>query len=162
MAEINPRTQPVRYQREIDPAALALIKQFEGLSLIPYLCPAQIWTIGYGATRDKDGRQVTAQSAAITESEATDLLRRDVAQAAAWVDKLVRVPLSPRQAGALTSFIFNLGPTRFRASTLRKRLNERDFDAVPNQLLRWVYGGGRKLPGLVRRREAEAFLWVEG
>lgn len=142
--------------------AIDLVKQFEGLSLRPYLCPAQVWTIGYGATRDLAGEKVIRNTPPITQAEADQLIRRDLGWAAKWVGRLVHVPLSPKQKSALISFVFNLGPTNFRSSTLRKRINSGDFDDVPNQLLRWVYGGGRKLAGLERRRIAEAYLWVEG
>lgn len=147
---------------KIPTPAVDIVKQFEGVSLTPYLCPAQVWTIGYGATKDLAGQKVTVHTPPITQAEADQLLQRDLGWAAKWVDRLVHVPLSPKQKSALISFVFNLGPTNFRASTLRKRINQGDWDDVPNQLLRWVYAGGRKLAGLERRRIAEAYLWVEG
>lgn len=140
--------------------AIDLVKQFEGLSLVPYLCPAQIWTIGYGATKDLAGHKITSHTVALSLAEAEKLLVRDLSNAMKWVEKLIYVPLGTKQKSALISFVFNLGPTNFRSSTLRKRINDGDFDDVPNQLLRWVYGGGRKLAGLERRRIAEAYLWV--
>ena len=152
----------VAVKPEIPISAILLVKQFEGLSLRPYLCPAKIWTIGYGATRDAGGQKINPNTKSIHQAQANQLLERDLKQAADWVDKLVSVPLCPKQKSALISFVFNLGPTNFRASTLRKRINDRDFEDVPNQLLRWVYGGGRKLAGLERRRIAEAYLWIEG
>lgn len=152
----------VALKTEIPAPAIILVKQFEGLSLVPYLCPAQIWTIGYGATKDLAGHKITARTAALTLADADNLLIRDLSTAMRWVERLIFVPLDAKQKSALISFVFNLGPTNFRSSTLRKRINEGDFDDVPNQLLRWVYGGGRKLVGLERRRIAEAYLWVEG
>ena len=146
----------------VNQATLDLVKRFEGLSLTCYLCPAMVWTIGYGAIRDLAGAKVSSHTAAITKSQANDLLQRDLTQAARQVDIFVQIPLSDNQRGALISFVYNLGPTRFRSSTLRKRINTGDWDDVPDQMLRWVYGGGKKLAGLERRRKAEALLWLEG
>lgn len=144
-------------------SATLLIAEFEGLSLKPYLCPAKVWTIGFGSTRDKDGKKVTRDTPPITDQDAWDLLFRDADKARQWVNgnkALVKVPLTSYQVAALTSFVYNVGPTNFRASTLLKRINQGNFDDVRNQLLRWVYGGGRKLAGLERRRIAEAYLWL--
>lgn len=132
-----------------------LCKRFEGLRLRPYLCPAGVPTIGYGATRYPDGRAVTLADAPVTELRAVQLLR--------WDLENVRIPavlalcpgLEGERLGLLTDFCYNLGTGRLRASTLRKRINDGRWDLVPAELRKWVLAGGRRLPGLVARREAE-------
>lgn len=150
--------------------ALELIRRFEGLGdgdraapgLQPYLCPAGVWTIGYGATRDPGGQRVTRDTPALDVAQATALLERDVVRFATAVDRLVRVPIHERQRGALTSFAFNLGAGALQCSTLLRRVNALEWDDVPRQFMRWVHAGGRRLPGLVRRRAAEAAMWGQG
>lgn len=139
--------------------AADIARRFEGKSLTPYICPAGVWTIGYGATRDLNGRRVTASTPPITDQEAEELLARDLAEAARAVDRLIAVPLSPDEKAALTDFVFNLGAGSLKASTLRRWLNDGEYDEVPAQLMRWVFAGGRKLVGLVRRRSAECEVW---
>ena len=95
----------------------------------------------------------------IDEGEAAALLFRDVRPAYSSVARLIKVPLSDLQAAALIDFTHNLGSGNLRASTLRAVINRDDYDAVPFQLRRWVYGGGKRLGGLIRRREAEIKLW---
>lgn len=138
-------------------AAIDLVKHFEGLSLDAYLCPAGIPTIGYGHTAGVTLGQ------SITAGRAETLLSRDLAAAAAVVDRLVTVPVNNGQRGALASFVFNLGRSSFQSSTLLKRLNMGDDEGTASEFARWVYAtiNGRKtqLPGLVKRREAEALLF---
>lgn len=129
-----------------------LVKLFEGFSPTPYLCPAGYWTIGFGVLCQKDRAPITREEG---EQMLADLLPVYVGHA---------VRLSPRLATetdrltAISDFIFNLGPTRYAASTLRKHVQEGRWEAARDELRKWVYGGGRKLPGLVLRREAEAAL----
>jgi lysozyme len=138
-------------------AAIDLVKHFEGLSLDAYLCPAGIPTIGYGHTAGVTLGQ------SITAGRAETLLSRDLAAAAAVVDRLVTVPVNNGQRGALASFVFNLGRSSFQSSTLLKRLNVGDYEGAASEFARWVYAtvNGRKtqLPGLVKRRGAEALLF---
>jgi lysozyme len=98
----------------------------------------------------------------ITEAAATDLLRQDAAVAEHAVVHLVTLPLSQGQYDALVSFTFNEGAGRLQSSTLLKLLNGGDYAGVPDQLMAWVIGGRKKLPGLVARRTAEAKLWAAG
>jgi len=140
-------------------AALDLIRSFEGCRLDPYVCPAGFWTVGYGATCGLDGARVTAAHPTLTGDQAEDLLRRDLVLFERSVLRLVRVDLADNQLGALVSFAFNLGAGALRASTLLRRVNAREWEDVPRQFRRWVHAGGRVLPGLVRRRAAEAELW---
>ena len=92
----------------------------------------------------------------ITEAEVENLLRQDVATAERAVLRLIHVPLTDEQFDALVSFTYNLGSGALQRSTLRRVINRHHHADVPRQLRRWVYAGGRKLKGLVRRREAEA------
>ena len=137
-----------------------LVRHFEGLRLKAYRCPAGVWTIGYGSTSG------VTPGDTITAEEAEELLEHDLTEAAMHVDRLVRVPLNENQRGALASFVLNLGAIAFMSSTLRDLLNKGQYDAVPRELRRWTkarHPSTRQLvelPGLVRRREAEAALWL--
>lgn len=142
--------------------AARVVKPFEGLRLEPYLCSAGVPTIGYGATYYLGGKRVTLNDKPITEDEAETLLRYHLAKYELGVRKLLPgVELTPWQLGACISFCFNIGLGAFRASTLRKRIQSGEHDDVPNQFNRWVYAGGRKLKGLVRRRNAEGLLYQD-
>lgn len=138
-------------------AAIDLVKHFEGLSLDAYLCPAGIPTIGYGHTAG------VALGQSITAERAETLLSGDLAAAAAVVDALMTVPLTGGQRGALASFVFNLGRANFQSSTLLKRLDMGDHEGAAGEFGRWIYatvnGKKTRLPGLVKRREAEALLF---
>lgn len=142
--------------------ALPLIKAAEGLRLRPYLCPANVPTIGWGSTTYEDGKRVTLQDRAITSGRAEDLLEREASRALQSVVRLARVPLSPPQAAALLSFVYNLGAGRLKASTLLRRVNAGEDPS--DEFGRWVMGGQpiRRLPGLIKRREAERLLWQSG
>ncbi|WP_338019024.1 glycoside hydrolase family protein [Azospirillum doebereinerae] len=143
--------------RAIAPAAVDLVKHFEGRYLTAYLCPAGVPTIGYGHT----ARVQLGQT--ITEAAAEALLVSDLAAAAADVDRLVKVPVNADQRGALASFVFNLGAGNLACSTLLTLLNAGDYQGAANQFGRWVYarvqGVTIQLPGLVSRRASEAALF---
>lgn len=146
--------------RHVTDEGLALIKRFEGFSAMPYLCPAGWWTIGWGAARDLNGQHITAAAPPVTEEEAESLLRRDVGIAERAVLRLIAVPLADGQFDALASFTFNLGAGALQRSTLRRKVNQGEHEDVSDEFRKWVWGGGRKLLGLMRRREAEAALYV--
>jgi lysozyme len=135
---------------------VALIKAHEGKRLSAYTCPGGVLTIGYGHT-SAAGKPDVVRGMRITEREAEDILRRDLSRFEARVNRLVKVPLTQSQFDALVSFDFNTGA--LHSSTLLKRLNEGRYSNIPAQLMRWTKGGGRELPGLVRRRRDEAELW---
>ena len=140
--------------RQVNDEALALIKRMEGLRLTSYQDVGGIWTVGYGST-------ATARSGmTITEEEADALLRTDLAQAERAVSNLTTVDLSDGQFGALVSFVYNVGATAFRKSTLLRKLNAGDYNAVPSELARWNKVKGKVVRGLVNRRAAEAGLWA--
>lgn len=139
--------------------ATALARRFEGFYSSPYLCPAGVPTIGYGATRYEDGSAVRLTDQPITRSRAEQLL--------AWEVQTVCLPAvlrlcpsvdSPERLAALIDFTFNLGQGNLQASTLRRKVNARQWIDVPAELRKWVKGGGRVLAGLVKRRDAEAAL----
>lgn len=141
--------------------ALALIRQFEGFRGRAYLCPSGVWTIGYGHTSHAGPPAVT-RGKDITESEAETLLRSDVENFAKDVTKLLFRELNDKQFSALVSFAYNIGIGALRTSSVLKAINAGDFDAVPRRLQLWVKAGGRILPGLVKRRAAEAAMFMGG
>lgn len=149
--------------REAVEVAAALIKPFEGChkrrsdGLIgPYLCPAGYPTQGWGIV--VPSMDVPPISQAMADAVLEREIPRYMAQALALSPVLAA---HPRKLGAITSFVFNLGPGRYRASTLRRRVNEQDWEAAGQEMLKWTRGGGRVLPGLVKRRKAEAAYLVE-
>jgi lysozyme len=141
------------FARRTNEDGIALIKEFEGLRLTPYLCPAGVWTIGYGHTRTVHAGQQ------ITPEEADILLAEDLRSFERAVLELVIVPLSDNQFSALVCFTFNVGVANLEDSTLLKLLNRGWYDQVPVQLLRWNRVKGQMEGGLARRRTAEARLW---
>ena len=137
----------------------ALAQRFEGLYLSPYLCPAGVPTIGYGATYYEDGTRVTLLDAPITRERAIALLQ--------WMVRTVYLPAvmrlcpgidNPNRLAALIDFTFNLGGSALKNSTLRRKVNAGMWAAVPTELRKWVMAAGKRLRGLVIRREAEAAL----
>jgi lysozyme len=140
--------------RTINNAGLNLVKSSEGFRPCKYQDPAGYWTIGYGHLI-QPGQSFTC----ITEQEATRLLLSDLGVAEQCVSSSVHVYLNDNQFSALVDFTFNLGCGAFQGSTLLKDINAGNFGAVCGQLKLWVYGGGRVLPGLVTRRNAECQLF---
>lgn len=147
---------------EVPQAAIDLAKRFEGFHRVaradpgraqPYICPAGYWTIGYGHLCDP-------KHPAITEVEAENYLARDLQTALAATLRYCPV-LAKEPAGrlaAIVDFTFNLGAGRLQTSTLRRRVNQRDWTSSAQELRRWIYGGGQVLPGLIARRAREAEL----
>ena len=134
--------------------AKRIIKEFEGLRLQSYKCPAGVWTIGYGHTKG------IKPNMTITESDAERLLDIDIVEVARTIRKHVTVYLNDNQAQALVSFIFNIGQGNFANSTLLRKLNAKDYKGASLEFQKWVYSKGKKLPGLVRRRKAEMELFL--
>jgi lysozyme len=143
-------------------AAVDLAKRFEGFHRVPksdpdraypYVCPAGFWTIGYGHLCDQTHPP-------ISQAEGEAYLARDLVTA---LDATLRfcpvLATEPEgRLAAIVDFTFNLGAGRLQTSTLRRRVNQQDWIAVGQELRRWVYGGGKVLPGLVTRRSAEVAL----
>ena len=148
---------------EVPKAAIELAKRFEGferkvkrgieITAVPYICPAGFWTIGNGHICDP-------KHPPITEAEAEAYLARDLQTALAATLRYCPVLATEPESriAAIVDFTFNLGAGRLQTSTLRRRINQRDWSAAATELRRWVYGGGKVLPGLFARREAEISL----
>lgn len=131
-----------------------IIKRYEGLRLEAYLCPAGVWTIGYGHTRGvKPGDKCTKE-------QANDYLLDDLRDAENAVNVMVKSSLNQNQFDALVSFVYNLGSGNFKDSTLLRKLNERDYLGAANEFKRWNKAGGKVLNGLIKRRESEANLFI--
>lgn len=139
----------------IGEAGLSLIKNFESMRHEAYQCPMGVWTIGYGHTSGVQPGEV------ITTEKAETLLRQDVKFAEQAIVQLVTVPLTQNEFDALASFVFNIGGNKFRTSTLLKKLNSGDYRSAADELLQWSHGGGKTLPGLMRRRIAEKTLYLQ-
>lgn len=135
-----------------------LLQRFEGCRLTAYRCPANVLTIGYGHT-SAAGNPVVTEGMTITQVEAENILAKDLAVFEAGVSACVKVPLSQNQFDVLVDFAYNAGLSALQKSTLLKKVNAGDFDAVPSELMKWTKGGGKELPGLVRRRQAEIAVW---
>jgi lysozyme len=136
--------------------AVALVKASEGCKLSAYQDPAGIWTVGYGHT----GPGVF-EHLVISQEQADMLLTADLAIAQHAV--ILLAPILAREThkqAAIIDFVYNEGAGRFHDSTLRNLINGMHWDAVPVELAKWVWAGGKVLPGLVTRRKAEAALWL--
>ena len=132
-----------------------ILKFFEGCRLTAYQDSVGVWTIGYGHTKGVyDGMT-------ITQEEAEQMLLTELEEYEGYVEKYVTVPLTQNQFDALVVWVYNLGPTNFRNSTLLKELNSGNYTAAGKEITRWNKAGGKVLAGLVRRREAEAKLFNE-
>ena len=139
--------------KEISEEGLSLIKRHEGLRLEVYRCPAGVWTIGYGSTKD------VREGMVITQEEADKRLKFDVYTSENCVNEVGDL-INQNQFDALVSFVFNLGCGRFKSSTLRKKVVKNPADkTIRYEFIRWVYAGGKKLNGLRKRRNEEADLY---
>lgn len=144
--------------RRISDEGLGLIKSFEGFSSRIYICPAGYPTIGYGHLVRADEMEFYKDG--ITVNEGDELLRKDALSAEMAVLKYISVPLSDGEFDSLVSFTFNLGSGALQSSTLRRKLNRGDYAGASGEFKRWVWAGGRKLSGLIRRRRAESNMFL--
>ena len=133
---------------------LDLVKHFEGLVLEAYKCPAGVWTIGYGHTKD------VQPGDSWSEDHADHMLEVEMEEYEKYINDLVTVELNQNQFDAMVSWVYNLGSSNLQASTLLKVLNAGDYEGVPAQIMRWNKAGGKVLEGLTRRRQAEADLFA--
>lgn len=145
---------------EVPQAAVDLAKQFEGFHRVPkfdperrahpYICPAGYWTIGFGHLCKPDHPPVT-------EAEAEVYLAADLQSALKSTLRYCPILATEpeNRLAAIVDFSFNLGAGRLQTSTLRRRINQRNWESTASELRRWVHGGGKILPGLATRREAE-------
>ena len=138
------------------PEGLQLLKRFEGCRLESYQDVAGIWTIGFGSTRYADGRRV-GPNEVITLAEADTLFRVTLTSYEQAVDDLTRDDLTPHQFDALVSLTYNIGVNAFRTSTVRRLVNANPADpAIRDAFLLWNKAGGKRVGGLVKRRQQEA------
>ena len=144
----------------INDKGLDLIKSFEGFSSDPYKCVAGIWTIGFGSIYGKDNKRVTPDHPSVTESKATELMKRDLGAIEYKVSRLVKVPISSNQFSAICSFVYNVGSGAFQRSTARMKLNREDYQGCADEFLKWKYANKKVIPGLLRRRYAERDLFL--
>ncbi len=147
--------------RQISPHGLAKLKQWEGLKTKAYKDSGGVWTIGYGHTATA-GEPKPRAGMVITAAEAESILLKDLTQYEAAVESLVKVELNDNQFAALVSFVYNIPLASFKKSKLLKKLNAGNYDAVPTELMKWVNVNHKKNQGLVNRRQAEGYLWMEG
>ena len=133
--------------------AIENIKQFEGCKLIAYKCPAGIWTIGYGHTKN------VTSGMKITQVEADNFIKSDILPIEMFLNKL-KINLKQGQYDALIDFMFNLGISKFTNSTLYKLIKAGSSDEeICNEFMKWVHIGKKTLPGLVKRRKWECEQW---
>jgi lysozyme len=138
---------------------IAIIRKYEGLRLQAYICPSGLATIGFGAIFYENGSRVQLGDK-ISRDRADQLLFFQVKLFADEVQRIVKVKLNENQLGALVSFCFNVGGAAFAKSTLARKVNANPSDStIRNEFMRWTRGGGKVLPGLVKRREEEANLY---
>lgn len=143
-----------------DPAiAVPFIKSNEGCRLASYRDPAGVWTVGYGATRLASGNPVM-RNVRITQEQADDLLTSELERLRGVLAQCIRVPVTEGQFVALIDFAYNCGEGALRRSTLLKLLNAGKTVNAAYEFKKWVRAGGKELPGLVRRREAEKELFL--
>jgi lysozyme len=144
--------------RHITQHGLNLIKQFEGFSSRIYLDAAGLPTIGYGHLLRTGETEMFKNG--ITESVGQGLLIKDVLRAEQAVLRLITVPLTNGQFDALVSFTFNLGAGALQRSTLRRKVNREEHVDVQAEFIKWVWAGGKKLKGLIRRRREESEFYM--
>ena len=140
--------------------AAALCKQFEGFRSKPYLCPANVATIGYGSTYYADQRKVTLEDPPMSQEEAHALLMIELEHT--YLPGVLRncpiLATDERKCNAIVDFAYNLGVGRVQTSTLKRKINAQDWEGAQEQLMLWTKGGGKVLPGLLKRRKAECLL----
>jgi lysozyme len=140
--------------------AASLCRQFEGFRSKPYLCPAGVPTIGYGSTYYSDGRKVTLNDAVISQEDANALLMVELNHT--YLPGVLRncpiLATDEKKCNAIVDFVYNLGIGRLQTSTLKRKINSQEWEAAKEQLMLWTKGGGKVLPGLLKRRQAECSL----
>ena len=150
----RPRFYKVEKTMIISTAGVDLLTHFEGLRLEAYQDSVGVWTIGYGHTKG------VTPSMKITESQANNLLKTELIEYQNYINSMVNISLDQCQFDALVCWVYNLGPTNLKNSTLLTLLNQGVKFQIPDQIRRWNRAGGKVLKGLVRRREAEALMFA--
>lgn len=142
-------------------AGINLIKKYEGFRAKPYLCPARIPTIGYGATYYPNGRKVTMNDREITEPQAQAMLIDHLSDFVKHVNRYTTdINLTDNQFSALVSFAYNVGIGALQKSTLLKKVRSNPSDkSIHNEFLKWSNANGKQLAGLLKRRTEESYLY---
>jgi lysozyme len=139
---------------KISDLGINLIKKFEGFSDRVYICSGGYKTIGYGhVLTDNDNIEL------IDQNEAELLLNSDIKKAERSVMQNIDVPLNQNQFDALVSFVFNLGGAALQRSALRQKINRLEHNLAAQEFTKWIYAGGKIMPGLLNRRYAESELY---
>lgn len=139
---------------------IEMIKHHEGVRYEPYLCPAGLWTVGVGHLIG-DGKTLPPDwKRKFSTQEVDSILAADLRRFERGVLRLCPVPLSQGQFDALVSFSFNVGLGALQRSTLRMKTNRGEKESAAKEFSKWTKGGGRVLPGLVKRRKDEAILYM--
>jgi lysozyme len=138
---------------KISEEGISLIKKFEGCELSAYKDAVGIPTIAYGRIKN------VGMGDSCTKEQAEDWLAEEMPEYEGYINDQVNVDLTQNQFDALCSWVYNLGPSNLKKSTLLKVLNKEEYEDVPEQIIRWNKAGGKVLEGLTRRREAEALLF---
>jgi lysozyme len=141
-------------------SGINLIKQFEGKRLVAYQDSVGVWTIGFGTIKYPNGQRVKSGDTC-TDSQAETYLKNDLVKFENAINKLIKVKLNQNQFDALASFTYNLGETNLANSTLLKKINAKDFKGAADEFLKWVNAGGKRLQGLINRRNAERSLFLK-
>jgi lysozyme len=140
--------------------AAELCKRFEGFRSKPYLCPANVATIGYGSTYYANGTKVTLNDPLMSEKEAHALLMAELEHT--YLPGVLRncpiLATDVKKCNAIVDFVYNLGIGRLQTSTLKRKINAQEWEQAKEQLMLWTKGGGKVLPGLLKRRQAECSL----
>jgi lysozyme len=146
---------------KVNAEGYALIKKFEGCRLKAYLCPANVWTIGYGNTFYENGMKVK-EGEVITQQRAEELAKFIIDQFAVTIEPFIQKPLNDNQFSACVSLAYNIGTSGFKRSSVFKKLNINPNDpTIADSFKLWNKGGGKVLAGLVKRREAEIQLYFK-
>jgi lysozyme len=140
-------------------AGLDIIKEFEGFRSKAYLCPAGVWTIGYGHTSAAGAPEVR-EGMTISRAEGERILKADLKTFEAFVREAIRVELTPAQYSACVSLCYNIGGGAFKRSSVARFCNKREWRNAADAFALWNKAGGKVLPGLTRRRAAEAALFM--
>ena len=142
--------------------AAEMCKRFEGFRSKPYLCPANVATIGYGSTYYADKRKVTLEDPPMDEPTARALLMVELEHT--YLPGVLRhcpiLATDERKCNATVDFVYNLGIGRLQTSTLKRKINAQDWEGAKEQLKLWNKGGGKVLAGLTKRRKAECALFM--
>lgn len=146
-------------QHDISEFGYQIIREFEGFKEKAYKDTGGVWTIGFGTIKYPNGKPVKSGDTC-TREQAEAWLKNDCLWVDACLDKYVKVTVSQKQFDALASFVYNIGESQFRTSTLLAKLNAGDFAAAAANFDRWVYDNGKKINGLVNRRAREKALFL--